>query len=97
LPACQGGEHPGVRMSMYQQPWHGSPKRKSTEQHGSCTYERHGKTSEGQKVHWGDKYMEECYKSEKIHIMSKKSRVQRLESYFYEVDVWSPKTAKRND
>ena len=53
LPACQGGEHPGVRMSTYQQPWHGSRtyQRQSTEQHGSRTYERHGKTSGGQKVH----------------------------------------------
>jgi hypothetical protein len=37
------------------------------------------------------------YKREKIHIMSCKSRVQRLEAYFYEVNVWSPKTAKRDD
>lgn len=27
--------------------------------------------------------------------MSCKSRVQRLEDYFSEVDVWSPKSAKR--
>ena len=40
--------------------------------------------------------MEECYKREKIHMMSRKSRVQRLEGCFYDVDVWSPETAKRN-
>ena len=27
--------------------------------------------------------------------MSRKSRVQRLKGYFYEDDVWSPKSAKR--
>jgi hypothetical protein len=37
------------------------------------------------------------YKRVKIHIMAKKSSVQRLESYIYEVDVWSPKIAQRDD
>ena len=54
--------------------------------------EWHGKTLEGQKVNSGDKYMEEYYKREKIHIMSRKSRVQRFEAYFYEVGVWSLET-----
>lgn len=38
--------------------------------------------------------MKEYYKREKIHVMSRKSRVN---AYFYEVDVWCHKTAKRDD
>ena len=37
------------------------------------------------------------YKREKMHIMSRKSRVQHFMTYFYEVDVWNPKTTKRDD
>jgi hypothetical protein len=44
------------------------------------------------------KYMEELLqKSENTHNGKKKSSVQRLESYMYKVDVWSPKTAQRDD
>jgi predicted nucleic acid binding AN1-type Zn finger protein len=41
--------------------------------------------------------MEEYYKRKKIHRMARKSNVKCLEAYFYEIDVWSPKTAKRNN
>jgi hypothetical protein len=71
--------------------------------HNVQTNESDGKYMEranekkGKNVSWGAKYTEEYYKRENIHVMSCKLRVQRFETYFYEVNVWSPKTANRDN